>query len=150
MDPTDEPGVTEASARYLVAVFRLWAESGRRASTGDIADRLDVEPSSVTDMLGKLDAAGYLDHSPHRGVELTPAGAEFARALSRRQCVVEAFFDSLGTSLGAERAHAIGYRLPAAAVDWFGGESGLECGDRCRAGEEWLEDCPKLAGVGPA
>lgn len=147
MDPTDEPGITEASARYLVAAFQLWASHGHRVSTGAIARWLSVEPSSVTEMFGKLDAAGYLDHSPHNGVEPTPRGTELARALSRRQCLVEDFFEDVGAPIGAERAHAVGCRLSEDAVDRLGVASDHACLDGCRAGQARLEECSKLSGA---
>ena len=146
-DPSDDPDLTEASARYLLAAFRLWAACGRRISTGDVAERLAVRPPSATDMFGTLDDAGYLDHAPNRGVELTPLGEAVARTLSRRQCAVEAFFDDLGTPIGAGRAHAIGYRLPAGAAAKLCAASDHDCRDRCRAGEPGFDGCPKLAEV---
>lgn len=147
MAPTDVPGITESSARYLVAAFHLWAARDGRVATGEVARALSVEPSSATEMLGKLAAAGYLDNSPHHGVELTPRGVKLARSISRRQCVVEAFFDDLGAPIGPERAQAIGCHLSALAMDRLGAESGHPCHDRCRAGVDWFDGCPKLATV---
>lgn len=147
MAPTDAPDITDASARYLVAAFQLWGARGGRVATGEIARDLSVEPSSATEMVGRLDAAGYLDHEPHHGVELTPRGLRMARAISRRQCVVEAFFHDVGAPIGPDRARAIGARLTERAVARLGDASDHPCRDRCRAGEDWFEGCPKLAGV---
>ena len=146
MAPTDAPGITESSARYLVAAFRLWAARGGRVATGEVARDLAVEPSSATEMLAKLADAGYLDLEAHHGVEPTTRGVTLARAISRRGCVVEAFFDDLGAPIGPERAQAIGCHLPERAVARLGEAGEHPCRDRCRAGEDWFDDerCPKL------
>lgn len=152
MAPTDAPGITESSARYLVATLRLWAAHGDRVATGDVAESLAVEPPSATEMLGKLDEAGYLDHVPNEGSTLTPKGVALARAVSRRECVVESFFEDVGAPIGAERAQAIGCHLTERAVDRLGEACDHPCLDRCRVGERWFdgEGCPKLAGAGTA
>ena len=147
MAPTDAPGITESSARYLVAAFQLWGAGGERVSTGEVARTISVEPSSATEMLEKLAAEGYVDHVPHEGVEPTTRGLKVARAISRRQCVVESYFEDLGAPVGPERAQAIGCHLTARAVDRLGEVCGHPCLDRCRVGEDWFdgEGCPKLA-----
>lgn len=147
MAPMDAPGITVASARYLVATLRLWADHGGLVSTGEVADSLGVEPPSATDMLGRLADAGYLEQHPHRGVAPTPRGLALARSLSRRQCVVQDFFADVGAPIDAERALAVGAHLPERAVDRLGEACDHDCLERCRAGEEWFDGCPKLAGV---
>ena len=65
---------------YLETIYRL-EEDGEVARTGEIARHLGVAPPSVTDMVQKLEKAGYVQYEPYKGVILTDRG----RALGKRQ-----------------------------------------------------------------
>jgi DtxR family Mn-dependent transcriptional regulator len=54
-----------------------------------LADRLGVAPSSVTEMVKKLAAGGFLDHVPYGPVRLTDAGRRRATAVVRRHRLIE-------------------------------------------------------------
>ena len=72
--------VSEQMQEYLETSYRL-EEAGELARTGEIAKHLHVAPPSVTDMIQKLEKAGYVEYEPYKGVVLTESG----RALGRRQ-----------------------------------------------------------------
>src|SRR5438270_69142 len=58
---------------YLKAICQLGA-GGAEVSTSAIAEKLDVSPASVTNMLKKLAELRLVRHLPYQGVELTASG----------------------------------------------------------------------------
>ena len=75
---------------YIKAIYALEAEHAR-ASTKEIAERLEVKMASVTGMMKHLAAEGYVKHTPYRGVQLTPRGRQVALGMIRRHRLIEAF-----------------------------------------------------------
>jgi DtxR family Mn-dependent transcriptional regulator len=96
---------------YLEAVLRLLTvKPGQFAKTGELAEMLGVAPASVTQMLQKLAAKGYLRYQKSRGVRLTAKGRRLAMDVLRRHRIAERLLvDVLGVSW--EKAHEI-------ACDW--------------------------------
>src|SRR5690606_4319763 len=94
------------------------------------ADRLDVQPASVSGMVKRLAEASLLEHVPYRGVRLTSVGNREALRGLRRQRVLESY---LHTRLGysweevheeAERLeHAVSDRLIERVAATLGGPS---------------------------
>lgn len=82
--------VTENVEEYLEAIYTL-TEEGKRAKTSEVAERLKIAPSSVTEMLRKLSSEGYIDYQPYRGVTLTKNGLEVAKKLKRKHRLLERF-----------------------------------------------------------
>jgi Mn-dependent DtxR family transcriptional regulator len=80
---TDRKKSSEATEDYLELIDLLVLEKGF-ASTSDIAERMGVSKSSVTDMVKKLHRQGYLVHTPYRGMALTDAGRNLARNMKDR------------------------------------------------------------------
>lgn len=66
------------------------------ATTTDISTALKVKPPTVSVMIGKLAGKGYLEHTPYRGIRLTPAGEKLAKSVIRRHRVIEEFLTMLG------------------------------------------------------
>ena len=54
-----------------------------------LAAELQLAPSTVTEMVQKLAAAGFVDHRPYRPISLTPAGQARAAAIIRRHRLIE-------------------------------------------------------------
>ena len=82
---------------YLKSVFLLAKGGEGRAKTGDISKDLAVSPSSVTEMLDKLQKAGFVRHKKYQGATLTRKGDAYARRILRKHCVLERF---MVTTLG--------------------------------------------------
>ena len=89
MDAT-EVNLTKSERETLKAIYRLTttAESAA-AHTGDLADALKVSPGTMTATVKRLADRGLADHTPYRGVELTPGGRQMAVAVIRRHRIVE-------------------------------------------------------------
>lgn len=87
---------------YLETILRL-SETSRRARTGDIAEALDVQPSTVSAALKSLKEQGLLDYEPYGTVNLTPKGRQVAEDIAGRHVALRRFFtETLG--LPAEEA----------------------------------------------
>ena len=61
------------------------------ASTGALADMLDVSPASANEMIGKLETEGLCHHEKYKGVELTDDGIRRARDALQNYCIIERF-----------------------------------------------------------
>lgn len=120
------PRLSRSVEDYLKAIYAL-CEGGEPAATRDIADRLEVQPASVSGMVKRLAESELLEHVPYRGVRLTPHGSREALRILRRHRILETYLhDRLGFTWDhvheeAERLeHAVSDRLidrMAAALD---------------------------------
>lgn len=107
--------LTEPVEDYLKAIYELERRNGA-AATSDVATALDVAPASVTGMVRRLAAQGYLDHVPYRGVQLTATGRAAALRTIRRHRILETYLTSV---LGYpwDRVHDEAERLEHACSD---------------------------------
>ena len=69
----DDLKLTKSERETLKAVYRL-TKGDEPAHTGDLAERLDVSPSTVTTTVKRLADRGLVEHRLYKGVELTDAG----------------------------------------------------------------------------
>jgi Mn-dependent DtxR family transcriptional regulator len=86
---------TPRSEDYLEAVYNLIHDKGY-ATTADISDRLGVKPPTVSKMIGKLAAKGYLAYEPYRGMKLTELGEKIARSVIKRHEIIAEFLSMMG------------------------------------------------------
>ena len=77
--------------QYLKAIYLVQQLDGGRASTGALADRLEVSPASVNEMIGKLEERDLVDHEKYKGVEVTAEGEKQAVEALRTYCILERF-----------------------------------------------------------
>jgi DtxR family transcriptional regulator, Mn-dependent transcriptional regulator len=80
---------SESIEEYLEAMFKLSLSPGG-ITVGRLAAELSVAPSSVSEMLARLDAAGLVTRSDGH-VELTPDGRHEGASLVRRHRLSERF-----------------------------------------------------------
>jgi len=76
---------------YLKAIYHLSQESDQRVQTNHLANHLEVKSSTVTDMLKKLEQAGWVTYEPYKGVSLTPEGNRSAIDVIRKHRLWEVF-----------------------------------------------------------
>ena len=81
---------TESAEDYLKTIWDLEAGHGR-ATTSEIARRLEVAPASATGMVKRLSGLGLVDHKPYHGVTLTETGRRTALRVVRRHRLIESF-----------------------------------------------------------
>jgi DtxR family Mn-dependent transcriptional regulator len=84
---------TESVDNYLKAILALGGQEHRRVTIKSLAERLQVAPASVTNMLQKLSAsdAPFVDYERHGGVQLSAAGKRRALEVVRHHRLIETF-----------------------------------------------------------
>ena len=80
---------------YLERILELITTKGY-ARVVDIAASLDISQASVTNMLQRLDAEGFINYEKYRGLILTSQGEAVARAISHRHQLLTDFLTLLG------------------------------------------------------
>lgn len=86
---------TPSMEDYLERIYKLIEEKGY-ARVSDIAEGLEVHPSSVTKMIQKLDKDQYLIYEKYRGLVLTPKGKKMGKRLMDRHDLLEDFLGVIG------------------------------------------------------
>ncbi|QLG63151.1 metal-dependent transcriptional regulator [Halorarum salinum] len=77
--------------QYLKAIYLVQEMEDGPASTGAVADALDVSPASANEMIGKLEDRELAEHEKYKGVILTEAGIVRARDAIQNYCIIERF-----------------------------------------------------------
>lgn len=101
--------VSQSIEDYLKAIYKL-GRSDDRVTTSSIAERLEVSPASVTNMVKKLAEMNLLTHEPYRGVALTRAGAKIALETIRHHRLLELYLAE-ALSIPWDRVHAEAEKL---------------------------------------
>ncbi|MBY9081462.1 transcriptional regulator MntR [Paenibacillus sp. HN-1] len=86
---------TPSMEDYLERIYKLIDEKGY-ARVSDIAEGLEVHPSSVTKMIQKLDKDEYLIYEKYRGLVLTTKGKRVGKRLVDRHQLLEEFLGMIG------------------------------------------------------
>ncbi len=86
---------TPSMEDYLERIYKLIEEKGY-ARVSDIAEGLEVHPSSVTKMIQKLDKDNYLIYEKYRGLVLTNKGKKMGKRLMERHHLLEEFLTAIG------------------------------------------------------
>ncbi|MDF2954872.1 MAG: Mn-dependent transcriptional regulator MntR [Candidatus Alkanophagales archaeon MCA70_species_2] len=90
-----EEKATERAEDYLEAIYDLISKKGY-ARIIEIAERLNVRPPTVTEMVKKLSEKGLLVHEKYRGFTLTAEGERIARAVQKKHETIANFLRILG------------------------------------------------------
>ncbi len=78
-----------AADDYLKTVYAHTEWQDAPITPSVLAAKLGIAPSSVTEMVKKLAAAGLVSHVPYGAVRLTDAGTQRALAMLRRHRLIE-------------------------------------------------------------
>lgn len=97
--PSSGVPASSVAQDYLKAVYGAGEWTGTGVSTSALASRLGAAPSTVSETVRRLAAAGYLEHERYGLVTLTGAGRTAALAVVRRHRIVETYLvERLGYS----------------------------------------------------
>jgi len=77
--------------QYLKAIYLVQQLEDGPASTGALADRLEVSPASVNEMVGKLEERGLVEHEKYKGAAVTREGERRATDALQTYCILERF-----------------------------------------------------------
>ncbi len=86
---------TPSMEDHIEQIYLLIEQKGY-ARVSDIAEALQVHPSSVTKMVQKLDRDGYLNYEKYRGLILTAKGKKIGKRLVYRHELLEQFLEIIG------------------------------------------------------
>ncbi|MGC4376524.1 transcriptional regulator MntR [Fictibacillus sp. Mic-4] len=86
---------TPSMEDYIERIYSLIEEKGY-ARVSDLAENLEVHPSSVTKMIQKLDKGKFLVYEKYRGFVLTPSGKKLGKRLVYRHELLEDFLKVIG------------------------------------------------------
>ena len=86
---------TPSMEDYIEQIYNLIETKGY-ARVSDIAEALEVHPSSVTKMVQKLDKDEYLNYEKYRGFVLTAKGKKIGKRLVFRHELLEEFLEIIG------------------------------------------------------
>ena len=101
--------VSESTEDYLETIYVL-TRRHRAAKTKDIAQKLNISPASVSEMLGKLSEQGYINYEKYKGATLTDRGMREGMRVRRRHRILEKFLtDVLG--IKRDKSHEEACRL---------------------------------------
>lgn len=89
--------LSEPNEDYLERICEL-LDKKSYARVSDVAEELKVKPASVTAMLQKLEADGYLVREVYRGFSLTKKGVKAGQRIQKRHQVLGRFLRFLKVS----------------------------------------------------
>lgn len=85
--------IKESYENYLKAIYQISKKNrGGWCSNSEIADFLNVKPSSVTSMLYNLSGNGLIDWSPRKSLRLTEIGKKIAQSTLSIYAILKDFF----------------------------------------------------------
>jgi Mn-dependent DtxR family transcriptional regulator len=92
---------------YLEVVYELIQKKGY-ARSADIAELLGVKSPSVTVMLQRLHAKGFIVYERYRGLTLTSSGEQLAKSVQQRHRTLLKFLRILGVEEKIAKSDAEG------------------------------------------
>ncbi|WP_174613782.1 transcriptional regulator MntR [Virgibacillus ihumii] len=112
---------TPSMEDYIEQIYNL-IESKGYARVSDIAEALEVHPSSVTKMVQKLDKDEYLNYEKYRGFILTAKGKKIGERLVFRHELLEDFLAIIGVDEDKiyEDVEGIEHHLSWTSIDRIG------------------------------
>lgn len=123
----------ERVEEYLEALYKL-TENGKPAKTNELASSLGLSPSSVTEMLKKLEKKGFVNYKPYYGATLTNKGRRHGKRMTRRHRILERFLTDVLKikhsevhGQACEMEHAISSEVEEALCRYLGHPE--ECSD---------------------
>lgn len=75
---------------YIKVMFELGGKS-RTVGNKAVAERLDIAPPTVTEMMHSLVSAGWVKYTKYKGAILTDAGTNYAKHIIRKHRLWEVF-----------------------------------------------------------
>ena len=93
--------LTESMEDYLEMIFRITQEKGYLRAV-DLAEALNIQPSSVTRMIQKLHEGGFVAYEKYRHIALTDKGRRTGYFLVWRDEMLKDFLTLFNARVGVE------------------------------------------------
>ncbi len=101
---------TETVENYLKTIYNLSSDNTLVVTNQQLADKLNINPASVTEALRKLHELKYVIYEKSYGTRLTAAGAKMALGIVRRHRIWETYLvKELG--FGWDEVHVVAEEL---------------------------------------
>lgn len=98
--------VSPTKEDYLKILFELGGRT-EQVPNKEIANRLNISPPTVTEMMNSLVKSGWVAYTPYKGSKLTREGTEYAKKLIRKHRLWEVFLvKHLGFSINEVHTEA--------------------------------------------
>ena len=95
---------------YLKAIYTLIQSTDKKASTNEIANKMETKASSVTDMLKRLHEKKLVDYEKYKTVKITELGKNIAISIIRKHRLWEYFLVEK-LNFGWDEVHEIAEQL---------------------------------------
>jgi DtxR family Mn-dependent transcriptional regulator len=113
---------------YVKVIYGFTEWQDKPITSSQLAQRLGVANSSVSEMVRKLKDQGLVDHKPYSAISLTPAGNRLALSMVRRHRLIETYLvQELGYSW--DEVHDEAELLEHAVSDTFIERMAAKLGD---------------------
>lgn len=87
---TEDQTLSESQENYLETILDL-ENSNKVARAKEIAERLNIQPGSVTGALKALADKGYINYAPYSFITLTKKGKQRAGIIAKRHAAIKEF-----------------------------------------------------------
>jgi DtxR family Mn-dependent transcriptional regulator len=138
---------TKRNEDYLEAIEAIAGKKGY-ARVKDVADRLGLALSSVTEMFQKLDETGYINYEKYSGVTLTSKGRRIAKRTKEKHEVLRDFLSVLGVDdqIADEDACKIEHIVNPETLEVL--TKFVEFANMPKGGSRWLDHFRHFYGTG--
>lgn len=82
---------SRSEENYIKGIYRISGEEFGWVNTNDLAARMEIKPSSATDMIKKLHQKKLVEYQKYNGVKLTSKGNKLALKVIRKHRLWEVF-----------------------------------------------------------
>lgn len=117
----NEKKLTESLEKYLKAVHFLVLKN-KAARVKDVANFLNIGPSSVSEALRTLADKEYINYQPYGIITLTDKGEEYAVQISQRHNIISNFLEDvllIDSDKVNESAQKIAFSIPEEVLTKF-------------------------------
>ena len=88
--------IPESYQRYIDEIYSIAVKKrGGWVSNKEIAEKLEVEPASVSGMLEKLKSEGLIKWEPRKAIRLTKKGKDIGKKLKEIHQLLNTFFEKV-------------------------------------------------------
>lgn len=137
--PADQ-GLSESLENYLEVILDL-ERTQKVARAKEIADRLQIQPGSVTGALKNLAEKGYINYEPYSYITLTAKGRQWAEEITYRHQALSNFFLNVlqvDAATAEETACRMEHAIDRQTIDQL--VRFIDYIFTCpRAGQEWIQ-----------